>query len=209
MPDLTHVVAQGYNIIAERYLTWAAGIMDDHREHYTRLIEDRLPPGAAVLDLGCGAGIPTAKRLADRFTVTGVDISARQIELARHHVPNATFMRADMVTVDLPPDSFDVVGAFYALTHVPRDEHTAVVRRIARWLRPGGLFIATFGSDASDGIEDDWLGVPMYFSHHDAATNRRLVTDAGLHILSAEHGTIDEYGVPATFHWIVAERPAG
>jgi hypothetical protein len=35
-------------------------------------------------------------------------------------------------------------------------------------------------------VEADWRGVPMYFSHFDGATNRRLVEDAGLRINSAQ-----------------------
>ena len=78
----------------------------DERERYTHVLLDALPAGAAVLELGCGAGIPTTQRLAARFAVTGVDISARQIALARHNVPNATFMRADMTTLDFPTRLF-------------------------------------------------------------------------------------------------------
>ena len=40
-----------------------------------------------VLDLGCGAGVPIARRLAERYKVTGVDISERQIMLVRRNVP--------------------------------------------------------------------------------------------------------------------------
>jgi hypothetical protein len=56
-------------------------------------------------------------------------------------------------------------------------------------------------------VEPDWLGVPMYFSHFDGATNRRLVEDAGLRIISAREETADEDGVPVTFLWVVARKP--
>lgn len=42
-------------------------------------------------------------------------------------------------------------------------------------LRPGGLAILTMGaSDNPDGIEDDWLGAPMFFSHFDGETNTEV-----------------------------------
>jgi hypothetical protein len=47
----------------------------------------------------------------------------------------------------------------------------------------------------------------MYFSGFDATTNRRLVREAGLDLLSAEEITSDEDGVPVTFLWVVARRP--
>src|SRR5207247_1384867 len=77
--------------------------------------------------------------------LVGVDISGTQIALARANVPSATFVQADMTVIDRPPASLDAVVAFYSLTHVPRDEHAPLLARIRRWLRPGGVFIASFG----------------------------------------------------------------
>lgn len=206
--DPKEIVARGYDVIAERYLAWAGSVRVAEREGYLQIILDSLPDGAAVLELGCGAGIPITRQLAERFAVTGVDISARQLGLARENVPAATFIAADMAALDCDPASFDAVCAFYALTHVPRDEHAPLLRKIAAWLRPGGLFVASFSYGGSaEEIEDDWLGAPMYFSGYDAETNRQLVRDAGLEIVSARPETDDEFGKPATFLWIVARKP--
>ncbi len=112
----------------------------------------RLPPGADVLDLGCGAGLPSTACLARRFTVTGIDISPSQVERARLNVPGATFINADMTAVHLPESSFDAVVAFYSIVHVPRDQHATLLRSIASWLRPGGLLTTamTVGSGPAD-----------------------------------------------------------
>lgn len=205
--DPKEVVARGYDRIAERYATWAAGVRVRERDRYTTVLLEALPAEAAVLELGCGAGIPTTRQLAERFAVTGVDISSRQIELARRNVPNATFLHADMTTLTFAAASFDAVCAFYAITHVPREQHRALLRLVASWLRPGGLFVASFSnSGSSDGIEDDFLGAPMYFSGHDGATNARLVRDAGLDIVTACAETDEEFGQPTTFLWIIARK---
>ena len=60
--------------------------------------------------------------------------------------------------------------------------------------------------DEAGDVEKDWLGAPMYFSHYDAATNRRLVEEAGLRLLSANEETQEEDGQPVTFLWVVAEN---
>jgi SAM-dependent methyltransferase len=205
--DPKRVVADGYDQIAEQYAAWAAGVRIRERDDYTNLLLERLPEGAAVLELGCGAGVPTTQRLAERFAVTGVDISARQIALARRNVPRAAFICGDMTALDFPPDSFDAVCAFYAITHVPREEHAALLQSIVRWLRPNGLFVASFSNGGSAGeIEGDWLGAPMYFSSYDAETNERLVREAGFHIVMARPETAEEFGQPTTFFWIVAHK---
>ncbi|HET9110469.1 MAG TPA: class I SAM-dependent methyltransferase [Ktedonobacterales bacterium] len=202
------VVEQGYDRVAERHYTWAAGVRQDERLRHTHDLLDRLPSGAHVLELGCGQGVPTTHLLAERFSVTGVDISASQLELARREVPGATFIHGDMASVSFPPQSFDGVAAFYSLIHVPREEHAPLLACIAGWLRSGGLLVATMGvRDTPGEVEDDWLGAPMYWSHWDAATNRRLVADAGLRILSATEETADEDGAPVTFLWILAQKP--
>jgi SAM-dependent methyltransferase len=202
------IVAQGYDAIAERYAEWAGRTRTDERERYTAVLLNALPPGARVLELGCGVGVPTTQRLARRFAVTGVDISAQHIALARRNVPAATFVQADMAALDFPPAGFDAVAAFYSIIHVPREEHAALLHDIATWLRPGGLLVAAMGAGSTQAaVEQDWLGVPMYFSHFDSATNQRLVEDAGFEIISAREETADEDGVPVTFVWVVARKP--
>lgn len=206
--DPKRIVREGYDRIAERHAAWAGKTRSDERERYARVLLDALPAGASVLELGCGAGVPTTQALARRFAVTGVDISPRHVALARRNVPAATFIQADMTALDFPLASFDGIAAFYSIIHVPRDEHPALLRNVARWLRPGGLFVAAMGAGSTeDGYEADWLGAPMYWSHFDAATNRRLVTEAGLRIESAREETADEDGVPITFLWVVARKP--
>src|SRR5262245_20679252 len=137
------IVEQGYDQVAERYAAVAARERSDERARYTDLIVRRLLAGADVLELGCGAGGQTTMALAQRFTVTGVDLSARSVELVRERVPGATFLHADMTALELEPASFDAVAAFFSLIHVPREEQPGLLARVARWLRPGGLFVAT------------------------------------------------------------------
>jgi ubiquinone/menaquinone biosynthesis C-methylase UbiE len=202
------IVEQGYDKIAERYAAVAVQERSDERARYTDLIMRSLPEGAAVLELGCGAGGPATQALAARFALTGVDLSAHSVELARAHVPNATFLHADMTKLEFEPACFDAVAAFFSIIHVPREEQAGLLAKIARWLRPGGLFVATMGASATEtGYEEDWLGAPMYWSHFDAETNRRLVEEAGLVIESATLETAGEDGAPVTFLWIVARMP--
>jgi SAM-dependent methyltransferase len=207
--DPKRVVAAGYDAMAERYLVWSDLQPSATRLQYLALSQDLIPIGADVLDLGCGAGIPMSATLATGRSLTGVDISAVQIALARANVPSATFVQADMTTLDFPPGSFDAVVAFYSLTHVPRAEHAALFGRIRTWLRPGGLFLASLGvEDSPDEIEADWLGVDMFFSHFSARVNRRLIAEAGLSVERAVVVAEPEDRHDARFLWVVATAPS-
>lgn len=203
--DPKAVVARGYDEAAERYLAWSALRPSPARRHYLELACERIPPAANVLELGCGAGLPMTKALADGRNVTGVDISATQVALARRNVPDATFIESDMTALTFPARSFDAVVAFYSLTHVPRDEQPPLFERIRRWLRPGGILIATMGvEDDPGGIEPDWLGVDMYFSHFSARKNRRMIEAAGFTIERSDVVAEPEDRHGARFLWIVA-----
>jgi SAM-dependent methyltransferase len=144
-------------------LEWIQTARSKERARYTSALLDELPFGAKVLDLGCGAGVPTTWELAQRFNVTGVDISARQISLAQQNVPEAHFVQADITQLDFPPASFDAVAAFYSIIHVPRQEQPKLLQDIASWLRPGGLLVATMGTHSIKAdYAEDFLGVLMY-----------------------------------------------
>lgn len=193
--------------MAARYLsTFGEGVPDDPRVRFVGELADRLADGARVLDLGCGAGVPATALLAQRSDVLGVDISAGQLALAAQRVPNARFLKADMTSLDLPRDSFDAVTAFYSFNHIPREEQQPLLVNIARWLRPGGLLLASFGGGGSDDDVEPWLGVPMFFASHDPVANLRHLAEAGLTPLFDEMVSTETALGPETWRWVLARR---
>lgn len=197
---MKETVETGYDAIARTYLTWSAQIADDPRLHYLQEFDRRLPDGAEVLELGCGAGIPVTAALAGRHQVLGVDLSAKQLELARANVPGARFAKADMTALDFPDGTFDGIAAFYSILHVPRAEQPALIAKIARWLKPGGLFLASLGTGTPD-VTETWLGVEMFFASNTPAENRRLLAEH-MEIVVDDLVTMHEPG-PATFQWVL------
>ncbi|MEO8519693.1 MAG: class I SAM-dependent methyltransferase [Dermatophilaceae bacterium] len=187
--DQTARVRAGYNLLSRAY---RADTADDatQRQYAEWLgpVLDRAPAGGDVLDLGCGNGIPASKWLSDSgFRVTGVDLSDTMVARARELVPGATFLRGDATMVDeidFDLACLDAVVSFYALIHMPITDQPGVISRASRWLRPGGLFVATVGHTAWSGTQRDWLGggAPMSWSHPGASTYRAWFERAGLAI---------------------------
>lgn len=193
---------RGYDAIAERYadaLRSGRGPETYFRRFVARLV-DLVPDGGLVLDLGCGAGL-IASDVARRVRVIGVDLSSAQLALARRNAPPVRLIRADIGQVDFAVHAFDAVLAFWSLIHVRRDLHRVVLGRIHEWLRPGGVFAGTLGnSDSVEGVDEDFFGAPMHWSHFDAGTNRRLLLEAGFVIEQADEIT-DEGEAPL---WVIA-----
>jgi ubiquinone/menaquinone biosynthesis C-methylase UbiE len=201
-------VEAGYDALADRFGEWMARVEGDPWERFVDELADRLPAGARVLDLGSGNGDKTS-RLANRFDVTGVDISERQVSLARAAVPGASFVQADFASLEAPAGAFDAVTAFYSIVHVPRDEQPGLLGRIRRWLKPGGLFLASMSHVGGDDRTDKWLGVEMFFSGFDAQTNRWLVREAGFELLEDELVWMREPEPEGevAFLWLLARKP--
>src|SRR6266568_6665478 len=151
------IVARGYDAIALRYAEWA-GQIDSPVMEWVRDLDARLDVDADVLELGCGRGVPATRELARRHRVTGVDISAVQVELARHHVPEASFVHADATELEIAAASFDAVVALFVFGHVPIEEQRDLLHRLAVWLKDEGILLATFAAgEPGEEVDQDWL----------------------------------------------------
>jgi len=192
-------VRRGYDVIGDAY----KGRPHDVLAWVDRAVAGLLP-GAPVLDLGCGDGVPVARHLVGRgLAVTGVDLSEAQVQRARRAVPGASFVVADMTALDLPNASVAAVVALYSVLHVPPDEQPGLLADIARWLRPGGRLLLVVGETAWTGV-DDFFGVPMFFGDAGAAAAADALAAAGLR-LAWRHREPEGNGAHVV---LLAERPA-
>ena len=206
MPDpRTQLVADGYDAIGETVASWREEIVGDPRHEWEDDLAARLEPGARVLELGCGGGTPETRRLAERFALTGVDISPRQVERARAGIPQAEFVCADFTELELPAGSFDAVCSFYVFNHVPRELLAPLLGNIHSWLTPGGWLLSAFGQSDLPAWTGDWLVAPTFFSGYPAETNSRLVGEAGFRIERDEVVEIEEPEGPVKFQWVLAQ----
>lgn len=179
------IVRDGYDRVSYAYRK------DDTPEDYgsyadwVRGLEEKLPAGSPVLDIGCGCGLPATKLLARKFSVTGVDISPVQIDRARQLVPGAQFVCTDILQHEFPPASFAAIVSFYAVIHMPQAEQELLFQRIANWLQPGGYLLVIVGTGEWTGTDDRYLDVEgglMFWSHPDEATYLRWIADSGLNV---------------------------
>ncbi len=162
---------------AERY----ADLTDKCPPGLTRFMES-LPPGADVLDLGCGPGNHAARMSAAGFAVTAWDASpGMATEALRRHglaVRVATF--SDLADVA----AFDGVWASFSLLHAPRPELPVHLSAIRRALRPGG--VVRVGMKTGEGSGRDRLG--RYYTYVSEEELETLLTGAGFEVRERSTG---------------------
>jgi len=201
--------ASTYDALAPRYDAWSGALQLDVREMWAHKLAASVAPGARVVELGCGTGLPVGRWLASQYDYTGVDASPGMLAQARQHVGAGTLVHADMETVSFEPGSLGAVVAFYSIIHVPRERHRALFTAIASWLRTDGVFAASLHSrDDPDDFDADWLDSgPMRWTGFDRDTNVALLEAAGLEIVEAEViEQVEPDGCVIRPFWLIARK---
>ncbi len=180
MNQISKLVEKGYNKIAEVYYTHRdLNKFNSELENFSSL----LSKNAHILDVGCGAGIPTAKFLVEKgFKVTGIDLSDKMVILARKNVPNADFIKMDINDMKFKENTFDGIVSVYTLFHIPKKSHYSIFRRFFEILKPGGILLINTGISESEGTSN-FFGVPMFWSNFNPKTTLELVREVRFYII--------------------------
>ncbi|MFB9731525.1 class I SAM-dependent methyltransferase [Ornithinimicrobium kibberense] len=122
------------------------GARGDDVEGESRLVDVLAPRGARLLDAGCGPGRHGGHLARLGHEVVGVDIDPVLVSAAREDHPDATWLVADLATLDLAAEGqerpFD--GALLAgnvLDFLPVEHRAAALGRVAAAVRPGGFVL--------------------------------------------------------------------
>ncbi|EFX05945.1 stomatin family protein [Grosmannia clavigera kw1407] len=215
-----------YDAIAPTYNAWTIG-HSPMRMQYLDLLIARLQKETStgvgplrVVELGCGAGVPVTERLLTALRPVHVmanDLSSTQIRLARTTLgdhgetveggggSSVDWLEADMMSLAFSDATIDAVVGFYSLIHLPRDEQTELLGRIARWLRPGGCLLANFAEVAKPAIVmDRWLHDDgwMFWSGWGVNGTRARIREAGFDLVVAQ---VEQDAVDANFFWVLAQ----
>jgi SAM-dependent methyltransferase len=159
--------------------------------------------GRRVLEIGCGAAQCARWLAAHGASVLAFDLSRRQLEhAARRRDSGVRLVQADAQQIPVADSSFDVACSAYGAFPFVADS-AAVLREVARVLRPGGRFafsvthplrwalpddpgqggltVASSYFDRTPYVESDADGQATYVEHHRTLGDRvREIVAAGL-----------------------------
>lgn len=162
----------------------------DELQHkpFERQLLDRfigaLPKTAMVCDIGTGPG-HVARYLHDRGVhVCGFDTSAAMVARAKQINPGIEFRKANLLSLDVPDETFTAITGFYALVNIPRPQIVQALLELRRVLRTGGrLFISFHVGDPSQ-HQREWWGaeVSHYFYFFRTEEMKNYLRAAGFEI---------------------------
>jgi SAM-dependent methyltransferase len=114
----------------------------DHSKEVVKVVEKYANKGR-ILDMGCGPGILVSLLNAGSFEYyRGVDASSEAIALAQKRKSEKVHFETGDIQNYKCSDNFDLIVFDESLYYVPFFRYQ-ILKRYARWLRPGGTFIVT------------------------------------------------------------------
>lgn len=136
----------------------------------------------AVLDLGCGSGLPIARELVRRgLAVVGVDSAPEMIALFQANLPDQHAHVGDMRALDLGR-RFEGVIAWDSFFHLRHDDQRAMFPIFAQHTAPGAALMFTSGPSFGEAI-GVLEGEPLYHASLSGEEYRRLLADAGFEVV--------------------------
>ncbi len=124
-----------------------------------------LPRPARILDAGCGSGRNMVD-LVPLGTVTGVELSATSVRLARERNVGEV-IEGSVLETPFDADSFDLAVSLDVIEHLEDD--LAALRELRRVVSPGGALLVTVPA-----YQWLWSGHDVINHHHRRYTRRSL-----------------------------------
>ena len=144
---IDHDPSNGYEAVASEFITRRdqSGIGVATVRAWARSLE----PGASILDLGCGHGMPvSAALMEDGFDVYGIDASPSLTDTFRRRFPHAHVACEAVEDSSFFLRKFDAAIAVGLLFLLPADMQESLIRRVAQALNSGGRFLFTSPAEA-------------------------------------------------------------
>lgn len=184
-----HNCQTSYDAVADEY---TARIFDElQHKPFDRELLDRFSASVwglgPVCDLGCGPGQVARYLQAQGVDVSGYDLSAKMVDLARQLNPGIEFYQGDMTALEVANESWAGIAAFYSIIHIAPELMSRTLRQLWRVLRPNGLLLISFHIGTETVHLDEWWGKPVcvdfYFFEPSSIANQ--LCDAGFEIVES------------------------
>ncbi len=169
-------------VYADRAHEYATRFAKSGTDWHLQTFLEALPNGGRILDLGCGPGQSASEMVRAGFDVDAWDAS-----------PEMAKMGKDLYGLNIEVKGFsdlndtglyDGIYANFSLLHAPKAEMPNHLQRIARALKPGGIF--HIGLKTGTGEKRDTIG--RFYAYYEDAELTDLLSAKGLAVFDRQFG---------------------
>lgn len=181
LQDWKKITRDSYNVYAYDFSSFSStfrGKKQEWIDHFASQLEK----DSRVLDIGCGAGGDAVYLSKTGLNITGIDFSAKLIDIAKKNLPSGNFLVVDFEDLSFEKDSFDGIWAMASLLHVPKQNLPAVLKKIYMVLDPSGLFFSSFrvGNEEKFTIEQRGNArLKRFYSYYQPEEIKKMLQEAG------------------------------
>ncbi|HIV77682.1 MAG TPA: class I SAM-dependent methyltransferase [Candidatus Sphingomonas excrementigallinarum] len=136
---MTTDTSEGWDAVAKTFMAVRSEV---GANIVRRWAMDAFPPSTAILDLGCGSGMPIARALVDEgFSVWGIDASSSLLAAYRAHFPDMPALCEPVQGSELFGRRFAGVVAIGLIFLLAEPDQDRLLEKVAKVLEPGGRFL--------------------------------------------------------------------
>ena len=162
--DIRDVAIEHHHRVAGRFEAEYAALEDSRfssaftygRAKIDRMIDQlfgSLPPGAAILDVGCGTGEHLKRAQRHGVEATGIEPASAMLDAARRGMPQVRIEQGVATRLPFNDAEFDAVIMIEVLRYLDRSDIELALREARRVLKPGGkLFVTLVNRWSLDGF---------------------------------------------------------
>lgn len=139
-------------------------------------------PSGSVLDIGSGPGFDIAY-LAQKYETTGIELVEEFCKLAERESPTSKIICGDVISIDLPKESYDGIWSRDALHHIPAVDQDKTFQRMADALKPGGVLYLIVQEGEGEGIHSEQRAghaLRRFYHYYTQDELQQRATKAGL-----------------------------
>jgi hypothetical protein len=163
-----------------------------------------VPPGAAVLDIGCGSAEPIGRYFIEKgYDVVGVDSSPALIDICGGHFPDQEWIVADMRTLSLAR-AFGGLLAWDSSFHLCPEDQRRMFPIFGRHAAAHAALMFTSGPSHGESI-GTYRGEPLYHASLDEVEYRSLLNEQDFDVVSH---IVEDPGCGHHTIWLAQRRVA-
>lgn len=182
MEDKVRLTTKTYDEISQLYAN-EFNKPSDHINDFLRLISN----GGSILDAGCGPGTDSDYIQTKGYSVFGVDVSDKMVDLAQKKNPKVHFEKADIRELNFKIETFDGILASFSIIHIPKQDLLPTFLGFNKILKNGGVIYVSIQEGKSEEIIVDEPLKPdekIFLNIISAEDLRKLLKDTGFEILN-------------------------